>query len=187
MSPDPDRGISEFLLLSRICRNAPSHVGQLDGAFYDGGRPIPPWLATCAPALIEAGEVTLGEPEGESCGLRRVTISAEGRARYEQLCVDVGFTLTRRVRRDRRRHHAAAEGRPPALPEAGPPTHTDLLEDDESPGQYWLHTYPMNPVVIDGIITAWQCDGCGYEQASSPRPITPITPPHETTPRPGFD
>jgi hypothetical protein len=51
------------------------------------------------------------------------------------------------------------------IPEDGPPTHTDLLDDDESPGEYWQHTYLMNPVVIDGIITAWQCDGCGYEQA----------------------
>jgi hypothetical protein len=51
------------------------------------------------------------------------------------------------------------------IPEGGPPTHTDLLDDDESPGEYWRHTYPMYPVVIDGIITAWQCDGCGHEQA----------------------
>jgi hypothetical protein len=88
MSPDP--GVTEFLVLSRICRNVPSHVGQLGGRFYDGGRRILPELAARIPALIKSGDVTLGEPETESGGLRRATISEAGRKRYEQMCADRG-------------------------------------------------------------------------------------------------
>ncbi|MGH3798464.1 MAG: hypothetical protein ACRDSP_26775 [Pseudonocardiaceae bacterium] len=69
------------------------------------------------------------------------------------------------------------------IPEDGPPTHTDLLEDDECPGQYWQHTYPMDPVVTEGIITARQCDGCGYEQTAVTAPNTTTTLPTVATQR----
>lgn len=88
MSPDP--GVAEFLLLRRACRNVPSYVAELAGAFYDGGIPILARLSACAPALIESGKITLGQPEPDSCGLRRVVISAAGWAHYEQMCMDRG-------------------------------------------------------------------------------------------------
>lgn len=76
----------DFLALRRVCGRADSHIGKVGDDYVENGRPLLVFLADGLTALIEVGHVTLGEPDTTSCGIRRVTVTASGRARYEELC-----------------------------------------------------------------------------------------------------
>jgi len=81
-----DTDLTDFLALRHVCGRPECTVGKVADTYVEAERPRLPCLADSLDALIDAGHVTLGEPEPQSCGIRRVTVTASGRARYEELC-----------------------------------------------------------------------------------------------------
>lgn len=76
----------DFLALRRVCGRTDSHIGKMGNDYVENGRPLLLFLTDGLTALIEAGHVTLGEPDTASCGIQPVTVTISGRARYEELC-----------------------------------------------------------------------------------------------------
>lgn len=72
-----------FVALRRLCRGGMSELG---GRWYSHGHPVLSWLGDTLGSLLESGAISLGEPDAESCSMRRASITAAGRARYEALC-----------------------------------------------------------------------------------------------------
>ncbi|MGH3871900.1 MAG: hypothetical protein ACRDSR_10375 [Pseudonocardiaceae bacterium] len=61
-------------------------VASLPGCWLDSGRRVPDYVAAALDRLVSAGLLTLDEPDPESCGVRRVTVTDAGCARYVALC-----------------------------------------------------------------------------------------------------
>lgn len=61
-------------------------VAELDGRYYHHSRPVVPWLEDPLTVLVEAGLITLADPDPASGGLRCATRTAVGQARYDALC-----------------------------------------------------------------------------------------------------
>lgn len=82
--PLTDEELTTLVALQRIGVPA-GGVAELNGRYYHHGRPMVPWLEDPLTALAEAGLITLADPDPQSCGLRRATLTAAGQARYEVL------------------------------------------------------------------------------------------------------
>ena len=82
--------LSDFIALRRVCGRSDSHVTQVGEGLYDGERPLLCHVEDGVRMLIEVGFATLGEPDPE-CGRQPVTVTPEGRARYEDLCQRQGY------------------------------------------------------------------------------------------------
>ena len=76
----------DFLALRRVCGRADSRIGKVGDDYVENGHPLLLFLADSLTTLIEVGHVTLGEPDTASCGIRPITVTTSGRARYEELC-----------------------------------------------------------------------------------------------------
>ncbi|MGH3904060.1 MAG: hypothetical protein ACRDTE_07725 [Pseudonocardiaceae bacterium] len=76
--------LADFLALRRVCRRPDSGVDRVGEHFVEDQRPVLPFLADALAALVEVGHVSLGD--SGSGGMRRVLVTAGGRARYEELC-----------------------------------------------------------------------------------------------------
>ncbi len=88
-----------------------SGVTNLAGQWRDCGHPVPGYLADTLDRLTSSGQLALADPDLESCGGRRVTVTDTGCARYVTLC---------------QVHHSPDSGRPPVeqfpRPNTGPHT-----------------------------------------------------------------
>ena len=82
--------LSDFIALRRVCGRIDSHVTQVDGDFYDGERKLLSHVEDGVRMLIEVGFATVGEPDPEY-GRRPVSVTPDGRARYEELCERQGY------------------------------------------------------------------------------------------------
>lgn len=60
-------------------------IARLDGRYYDWGRRVPCFLLDVFDELVEAGLLTLAEPDPYSGGLSRAALTREGRARFAAL------------------------------------------------------------------------------------------------------
>lgn len=78
--------LTDFLALRHVCGRPGSRVAALGDYYIQNERPLLPFIADGLTALIDVGHLTLGEPGPASCGIRPVTVTASGRARYEDLC-----------------------------------------------------------------------------------------------------
>jgi hypothetical protein len=64
------------------------HAGGLarfEGRYYDSGRRVPCFLPGVFDELLETGLVTLADPDPDSAGLRRATLTCAGYARFVAL------------------------------------------------------------------------------------------------------
>ncbi|MGH3927972.1 MAG: hypothetical protein ACRDTT_34770 [Pseudonocardiaceae bacterium] len=61
-------------------------VGNLDGWWLDSGHRVPGYVADALDRFTRTGLLALGEANTESCGVRRVTVTDTGCARYLALC-----------------------------------------------------------------------------------------------------
>ncbi|MGH3884066.1 MAG: hypothetical protein ACRDRY_08300 [Pseudonocardiaceae bacterium] len=61
-------------------------VAKLTGHWLDSGRRVPSYVADALDALTRAGLLVLADADPESGGLRRVTVTDTGCARYVELC-----------------------------------------------------------------------------------------------------
>jgi hypothetical protein len=82
--------LTDFLILHRVSRHRKSRVARLGDRYFDSGFRTLPFLTDGFATLIEIGHLALGAPDPDSCDMQRVTITPEGRARYEQLCAKEG-------------------------------------------------------------------------------------------------
>ncbi|MGQ0772816.1 MAG: hypothetical protein ACT4NY_00085 [Pseudonocardiales bacterium] len=80
--PLTDEELDTFVALRRV-GGPGGGVAELDGRYYHHGRPIVPWLENPLTALVEAKLIMLSDPDPESGGLRRATLTAAGEARYK--------------------------------------------------------------------------------------------------------
>lgn len=76
----------DFLTLRQVCGRTDSRVTKLGDDYFADGRLLLPFVASGLTALVEVGHVALGEPDPASCDMAPVTVTAAGRARYEELC-----------------------------------------------------------------------------------------------------
>ncbi|HEU0090147.1 MAG TPA: hypothetical protein VFQ77_21250 [Pseudonocardiaceae bacterium] len=76
----------DFLALRRVCGRPDSRIAKLEDHCFENERPLLPFLTDAITALIDAGHVTLGDSNPASCDRQPVTVTASGRARYEELC-----------------------------------------------------------------------------------------------------
>ena len=82
---------TDFLALRRVCGIRDSHVDKVGDRYFDGERPVLPFIEVGVIALIEVGHVTLGEPDPACADRQRVAVTASGWARYEDLCARQGI------------------------------------------------------------------------------------------------
>jgi hypothetical protein len=61
-------------------------VTNLAGQWLDSASPVPRYLADALDRLTSSGQLALADPDPESCGARRVTVTDTGCARYVTLC-----------------------------------------------------------------------------------------------------
>ena len=78
--------LADFLALQRVCGHPDSGVLRMGEQFVENQRPMLPFLADGVAALIEAGHAVLTDSSADLRGMRRVVVTASGRARYEDLC-----------------------------------------------------------------------------------------------------
>ena len=88
--PLTDEELTTFVALRRVGEPG-GGVAEVDGHYYHHGRPMVPWLEGPLTTLAEANLITLADPDPETCGLRRVTLTAAGQARYDALCDKQGL------------------------------------------------------------------------------------------------
>ena len=86
-SPVSDRalesGVTVWIALRRAHEGG---VASLKSQWLDSGRQVPGYVAEALDRLISGGLLVLGEAEPESCGVRRITVTDSGCARYVALC-----------------------------------------------------------------------------------------------------
>lgn len=89
--PLTDADLTDFLALRRVCGRPDSYLGKLGDDYIENERPTLPFIADGLAALLEVGHITIGKPDPASGNLRRIMITASGRARYEELCDKQGL------------------------------------------------------------------------------------------------
>lgn len=72
----------EFLASLALRRASGGRVAKLGGDYFDWGHPMPSYLTGAFDELAETGLLALAEEY--PCGMRRVTLTRAGRARYAQ-------------------------------------------------------------------------------------------------------
>lgn len=83
--PLTDDELDTFVALRRV-GGPGGGVAELNGHYYHHGRPMVPWLEGPLSSMVDAGLLTLADPDPESWGLRRATLTATGQVQYEVLC-----------------------------------------------------------------------------------------------------
>ena len=78
----PERSEVVEIAMRRVSRGG---VGKLNGHWLDGGRPVPCFLPDALDSLIRERLVTLAEPNRDSAGQHRATLTDLGSMRYAAL------------------------------------------------------------------------------------------------------
>jgi hypothetical protein len=91
-----DIGVAVRIALRRAHQGGVTHLA---GQWFDCGSSVPGYLADVLDRLVRSGQLALADPDPESCGARRVTVTDTGCARYVTLC---------------QAHHSPGSGRSPA-------------------------------------------------------------------------
>jgi len=79
---DLDHRLLEWLVLRRVADGGVARVGA---GYLDGGRPLPGFLPARIAELLEAGALTLAEPDPVAEATRRVRLTPAGQARHAEL------------------------------------------------------------------------------------------------------
>lgn len=82
--PRPLAGLDLFAWMA-LRRVHAGDVARFEGRYYDSGRRVPRFLPNVFDELVEAGLLTLAEPESGAAGLRRAALTSTGRARFSAL------------------------------------------------------------------------------------------------------
>lgn len=85
-----DADLSDFVALRQVYGRADSHVIQVGEGFYDRERQLLSHVEDGVRMLMEVGLATLGEADPDF-GRRLVTVTPDGRRRYEELCERQGY------------------------------------------------------------------------------------------------
>lgn len=93
-------------------------VTNFEGRWLDNGRPVPGYLTDALDELTHRGLLALAEADPRSCGVRRVTVTDTGSARYVALC-QTHNPGTRLVRTPHRWAHSTSNQRSHLLAERG--------------------------------------------------------------------
>ncbi|MGH3932434.1 MAG: hypothetical protein ACRDTF_20945 [Pseudonocardiaceae bacterium] len=75
--------LSMWLALRRVNEGG---VALLEGFYYHHGRAVPHYLDSPLTDLVGAGYLTLGEAGPDAAGMRKVTLTGQGRELYAVLC-----------------------------------------------------------------------------------------------------
>lgn len=85
-NPNPRRLAGPELFAWLALRRADAgRVARIQGRYYDSGRRMPCFLLGVFEELVEAGLLTLAEPDPSWPELRRATLTRDGRARFAAL------------------------------------------------------------------------------------------------------
>ncbi|MGH8968058.1 MAG: hypothetical protein ACRDXB_22415, partial [Actinomycetes bacterium] len=98
-------GVAVWIALRRAHEG---EVANLAGQWLDSGRRVPGYLADALDQLTSAGLLALGELDPQACGVRRVTVTDIGSARYVALCQIHNPNRRAAVRTPRRWAHCLA-------------------------------------------------------------------------------
>ncbi len=79
----PESGVAVWIALRRSHEGG---VANLAGQWLDSGRRVPGYVTDALDQLTSTGLLVLGEVDPEACGVRRVTVTDTGSARYVALC-----------------------------------------------------------------------------------------------------
>ncbi len=78
-----DIGVAVWIALGRAHQGG---VTNLAGQWLDCDHPVPGYVADALDRLTSSGQLALTDPDPQSCGARRVTVTDTGCANYVTLC-----------------------------------------------------------------------------------------------------
>ncbi|MGH3822457.1 MAG: hypothetical protein ACRDRA_06405 [Pseudonocardiaceae bacterium] len=112
---EPASDLATWIALRRAHEGG---VANLEGQWFDSGRPVPGYLANALDGLTNRGLLVLADADPRSCGVRRATVTDTGSARYVALC-QTHNPGVRLVRTPHRWAHSTSDQRAHLLAERG--------------------------------------------------------------------